>query len=140
MDGIETCISFLLGKAAQRVSRRAKELLAQHNVTPVQYAAVCVLAERDGQTSAEVGQRLVIDSATMTGIIDRLERDGLVTRQADKDDRRATRLYLTAQAKKLYPRLDAAMTALNREVDQLLSRDAARFRDMLRRVGDSARP
>src|SRR6202008_2670024 len=85
MDKIEDCISFLLGKAQQRVMRRAKELLAEYEVTPVQYASLCVLWEQDGQTGADLGGRLVIDSATMTGIVDRLERSGLVERRADTE-------------------------------------------------------
>jgi DNA-binding MarR family transcriptional regulator len=137
MIQIEDCISFLLGKAGQRVIRRARELLAEHGVTPVQYAALCVLWEQDGQTAADLGSRLVIDSATMTGIIDRLERDDLITRRADESDRRASRLYLSRRGKALKAPLDAAMEILNLEVATLLGRDSAGFLRMLRKIGAS---
>jgi MarR family transcriptional regulator, organic hydroperoxide resistance regulator len=138
MDKIEDCISFLLGKAQQRVTRRAKELLAEHDVTPVQYAALCVLWEKDAQTAAELGARLVIDSATMTGVIDRLERSGLIRREADANDRRIYHLDLTDRGHALRAPLDAAMEQLNAEVAELLGKDWPRFHRMLRRVGASS--
>ena len=138
MDRIEDCVSFLLGKASQRVTRRARELLAGHDVTPVQYAALCVLWQRDGQTSAELGARLAIDSATMTGIIDRLERAKLIERRGDKTDRRIHRLHLTTQGQELRAPLDEAMDRLNNEIAGLLGAQSERFYQMLRQVGDIA--
>jgi MarR family transcriptional regulator, organic hydroperoxide resistance regulator len=138
MDRVEDCISFLLGKAQQRVTRRAKELLAEHDVTPVQYAALCVLWENDAQTAAELGARLVIDSATMTGVIDRLERSGLIRREAHASDRRIYHLHLTDRGRALRAPLDAAMEKLNAEVQDLLGKDWPRFDRMLRKVGASS--
>jgi len=137
MDKIEDCISFLLGKAQQRVSRRAKELLAEYDVTPVQYGALCVLWERDGQTGAEVGGRLVIDSATMTGIIDRLERADLIERRPDASDRRVYRLYVTKRGTALRAPLGHAIGRLNREFASFLGQDAPRFHRMLRQIGET---
>jgi DNA-binding MarR family transcriptional regulator len=137
MDRIEDCISFLLGKATQRVSRRAKELLAEHEVTPVQYAVLCVLWERDGQVGSDLSARLVIDSATMTGVIDRLQRGGLIARRPDPDDRRSHRLHLTDRGRSLRAPLDAAMAQLNREVAELLGPDEAMFRGMLRELAQA---
>jgi MarR family transcriptional regulator, organic hydroperoxide resistance regulator len=138
MDKIEDCISFLLGKAQQRVMRRAKELLAECEVTPVQYASLCVLWEQDGQTGAELGTRLVIDSATMTGIVDRLERSGLVERRADTEDRRIYRLFVTSRGRTLRPQLDSAMDKLNHEVAELLGQNTPRFHRMLRKVASGS--
>jgi DNA-binding MarR family transcriptional regulator len=138
MERIEDCISFLLGKAQQRVTRRAKELLAEHDVTPVQFAALCVLWEKNGQTAAEVGARLVIDSATMTGVLDRLERGELIERRADADDRRIYRLYVTKRGAALRAPLNTAMDLLNREVSDLLGADAKRLNRLLRKIGETA--
>jgi DNA-binding MarR family transcriptional regulator len=135
LDRIEDCISFLLGKAQQRITRRAKELLSEHEVTPAQYAALCVLWEQDGQTGADLGLRLVIDSATMTGVIDRLERTKLVERRLDQNDRRIYRLYLTKRGRALRGPLDQAMARLNDEVAEMLGSDSTRFYRMLRTVG-----
>jgi DNA-binding MarR family transcriptional regulator len=136
MDRIENCISFLLGKASQRVTRRARELLAEHDVTPVQYAALSVLWQQDRQTSAELGARLAIDSATMTGIIDRLEKTELVERHPDGADRRIYRIQLTQRGRKLRAPLDSAMEKLNREMSEILGQQSGQFYKMLRTVGE----
>ncbi len=80
MERIEDCVSFLLGKAYQQVNQDAKQRLAPYGVTPVQYALLKVLWERDDQSGAGLGERLQLDSATVTGVLDRLERAGQARR------------------------------------------------------------
>ena len=135
MERIEDCASFLLGKAAQQVSRRARELLAPHGITPGQYALLKVLDGGAGLSGAELGQRLVLDSASITGLVDRLEALGLIERRPDPQDRRINRIHATAAAAALQPALDAAMDRLNREVASILA-DRNGFYDALRRVAD----
>jgi DNA-binding MarR family transcriptional regulator len=137
MNRVEDCISFVIGKAAQQISRRAREKLVAHGVTPMQYAVLKVLWEQDGQSGAEVGARLVIDSATMTGLIDRLEASGLVKRRADAGDRRVQRLLVTEQGKSLQEPLDAAMDQLNQEVVGELGEQAEMLWSALRQIGDN---
>jgi MarR family transcriptional regulator, organic hydroperoxide resistance regulator len=135
MDQIEDCISFIVGKAAQQVARRAREKLEPHGVTPTQYAVLKVLADADGQTGAELGARLGIDSATTTGVADRLAANGLLERRPDPQDRRLQRLFLTAKAQARQPSLDREMDQLNREVESELDADASRLRSRLRQLG-----
>jgi DNA-binding MarR family transcriptional regulator len=113
MERIEECISFLLGKAYQQAQQAAKQRLAPHGVTPTQYALLRVLRERDGQTGAELGERLQLDSATITGMLDRLERAELIERRADRQDRRVNRIFATARAREVQPALDRAMDEVN---------------------------
>ena len=136
MDRVEDCISFLVGKAAQQITRRAREKLAAYDVTPTQYAVLKVLWERDGRSAAELGARLVIDSATITGVVDRLEAAGLLERRPDPEDRRVHRLFLTARGGDLHAPLDRAMDRLNAEVGELLGAEAAGLWSALRRLGE----
>ncbi len=96
LDRIEDCVSFMLGKALQQVTQDAKRRLGAMGVTPVQYAVLKVLWEKDEQSATQLGTRLVLDSATMTGLIDRLERSGLVERRSHGSDRRINCVALTA--------------------------------------------
>ncbi len=139
MDRLEDCISFLTGKAAQQVSRRAREMLQPYGITPVQYAALSLLWERDGLSGAELGQRLVLDSATITGVVDRLEAAGLAARRPDPDgDRRINRIYLTARGRDLAEPLQSAMTAFNRLVAASLGDDASTVWAGLRKLSSEA--
>jgi MarR family transcriptional regulator, organic hydroperoxide resistance regulator len=135
MDRIEDCIAFIVGKAAQQVARRARDKLEPHGVTPTQYAVLKVLADADGQTGAELGGRLGIDSATTTGVADRLAANGLLERRPDPQDRRLQRLFLTPEARSRQPALDREMDQLNREVESELDADASRLWSSLRQLG-----
>jgi DNA-binding MarR family transcriptional regulator len=115
MEHIEDCLSFFLGKAYQRVTQAAKQRLAPYGVTPVQYALLKVLWERDDQSGAELGERLVLDSATMTGLLDRLEQAGLIERKAHATDRRVNRVVLTARGRDLQVPLDQEMDQMNED-------------------------
>lgn len=115
MEHIEDCISFYLGKAYQRVAQSAKERLAPYGVTPAQYALLKVLWEQDNQSGAELGERLVFDSSTMTGLLDRLENAGLIKRQADATDRRMNRIVLTDRGRDLQAPLDREMDQMNQD-------------------------
>src|SRR3989441_13302444 len=115
MEQIEDCLSFYLGKAYQRVTQSAKQRLAPYGVTPVQYALLKVLWDRDDQSGAELGERLLLDSATMTGLLDRLEHAGLIERQSDATDRRVNRVVLTARGRDLQAPLDKEMDQMNQD-------------------------
>ncbi len=136
MDRIESCISFLVGKAAQQITRRAREALAPHGVTPVQYAVLKILWQREGQSGAELGSRLALDSATVTGVLDRLEGAGLLERRSDDDDRRVNRLHLTPNGSALRKPLDAAMDRLNAQVTRELGERASSTWAVLRQLGE----
>jgi DNA-binding MarR family transcriptional regulator len=134
MGKIEDCISFQVAKAAQTVTRLSRERLAAHGITPVQYALLEVLWEQDGLHAAELGTRLVIDSATVTGVVDRLENLGLVERRADSTDRRVNRLFLTREARRRRSSLQAVMDGLNDEVARAFDADAPLLYEFLRRL------
>lgn len=115
MEQIEECLSFYLGKAYQRVTQSAKQRLAPYGVTPTQYALLKVLWEQDEQSGAELGERLVLDSATMTGLLDRLEQAELIERKAHVTDRRVNSVVLTARGRSLQEPLDREMDQMNQE-------------------------
>jgi DNA-binding MarR family transcriptional regulator len=136
MERIEDCFAFLLGKAYQHTNQEARQRLAPHGVTPAQYGLLEVLWERDEQSGAELSERLQLDSATMTGLLDRLERAGLVVRRADSTDRRVNRVALTAQGLALREPLDQAMDTVNAKLIAQLGQERAELlRAMLAEVG-----
>jgi DNA-binding MarR family transcriptional regulator len=141
MNQLEDCISFLLGKAYQQVSQAARQQLAPYGVTPIQYAVLDLLWERDAQSSAELGGRLQLDSATMTGVLDRLGQTGLIERRSDSHDRRVNRVFLTPQAQALEEPLKRVADALNDEFfGRFDKKDADRLREMLIILGNVKMP
>lgn len=135
VDRIEDCLSFAVGKAYQQVQQEAKRRLAPFGVTPAQYAVLKVLWEQDAQSAVALGERLTFDSATMTGLVDRLSRDGLVERRPHPDDRRINLVCLTRAGRARQPELDAVIDAMNEEfAERLGSRELATLKARLRRV------
>ena len=123
---LEDCLSFLVGKAQQQVTRASRDALAPYGVTPVQYAILKVLWERGGLNGAEICTRLVLDSATVTGLIDRMEAGGWLERRADPGgDRRMSRVYLTEKGAQLEKPLDAAMDRVNAQFVEFLGKGRA---------------
>lgn len=132
----DICIHFLLAKAAQRANQISKSRLEPYGVTPVQYALLFQLWEKDGQTSNELGKRLLLDSATITGIIDRLEQNGLIERRTDANDRRTKLIFLTEKGKTLEKPLKRQMDEMNEEVlSGLRDEEIQWFKEILFNIG-----
>jgi DNA-binding MarR family transcriptional regulator len=136
MEYIESCISFLFGKAYQNISALAKERLAPYGITPVQFALLHLLWSQDGQSGTALGTRLRLDSATITGVLDRLTQAELLERRPDPTDRRINLIFLTAKGRALESPLNMVMDALNEELfGQFSDRDADRLRTMVAQLG-----
>lgn len=88
--------------AAQRAMTRAyAPLLEPLGLTYPQYLVLLVLWEGDDVPVRELGERLALDSGTLTPLLKRLEERGTVTRQRDAADERVVRIQLTKQGRAL---------------------------------------
>jgi MarR family transcriptional regulator, lower aerobic nicotinate degradation pathway regulator len=102
---IDKSIGFLLAKAYQRACMLFKEGFDGYDVTPQQFGLLGFLWQQDGITQAELSAKSHIDRTTMGGLIDRLEKEGLVERRNHPEDRRAYLIFLTEKGKSLEPEL-----------------------------------
>ena len=107
----EESIFFRLAKANQQAGRFWKKQLAPLNLTPVQGLVLCFLHREDGLSPAALGKRVQLDSATLTGVITRLEKSGLAMRRKDREDRRSVRVRLTAEGQRLSRRVSDLLAA-----------------------------
>jgi MarR family transcriptional regulator, organic hydroperoxide resistance regulator len=98
---LDYCIFFQLAKANQIGSRFLGQKVAKLNITPVQALVLGFLRDEDRITSSELGKRTELDSATLTGIIDRLEAAGLIERRGNPADRRSIQVHLTERGRLL---------------------------------------
>ncbi len=98
---LDYCIFFQLAKAHQIGSRFLAQKVAELNITPVQAMVLGFLRDEDRITSGELGKRTELDSATLTGIIDRLEAAELIERRGNPADRRSIQVHLTERGRSL---------------------------------------
>ncbi|GAB6095017.1 hypothetical protein JCM14469_12690 [Desulfatiferula olefinivorans] len=91
------CIVFLIAKANQNAQRILKERLKKYGLTTVQGLILGELFEEDGVTASDIGSRLVLDNATVSGVLDRLLEKGWIKKVADTKDKRVQKIYLTSK-------------------------------------------
>ena len=97
-------LCFALYSASLAMTKLYKPMLDDMGLTYPQYLALLVLWERDGVTVSELGERLHLDSGTLTPLLKRLETAELVTRLRDVQDERRVLIRLTAAGRKLKAR------------------------------------
>jgi DNA-binding MarR family transcriptional regulator len=116
-------LGYLLAKASQRWNERLQEGFAEAGYPEVKasYGSVLIpLFEEDGLRMGEIARRARLSKQTMTTMVRLCERDDLVERRPDPDDRRATRVHLTAKARRFQPVAERVLERLEREVEALL--------------------
>jgi DNA-binding MarR family transcriptional regulator len=94
-------LCFALYSTAHAVTRAYKPLLDEYGLTYPQYLVLLVLWEQDGMSVKEIGERLFLDSGTLTPLLKRMEAAGFVRRSRDPADERQLRVGLTAKAQDL---------------------------------------
>ncbi len=88
-------LCFALYSASLAMTKLYKPLLEPLGLTYPQYLAMLALWENDGLTVSELGERLFLDSGTVTPLLKRLETANLVLRQRDAQDERRVLVWLT---------------------------------------------
>lgn len=101
---LDNQLCFALYSTSLAMTKLYKPLLDELGLTYPQYLAMLVLWEKDGLTVSELGERLFLDSGTLTPLLKRLEASGLVSRLRDVDDERRVHITLTAAGRKLKSR------------------------------------
>lgn len=97
-------LCFPLYACARDMVKKYKPYLEQIDLTYTQYITMMVLWEQHSVTAKELGQRLYLDSGTLTPLLKRMEAKGLLTRQRDPVDERSLRVTITEAGEALKER------------------------------------
>lgn len=98
---LDSMLCFAVYAAEHAFTRFYKPRLDALGLTYPQYLVFLVLWEGDGLTVKALGERLFLDSGTVTPLLKRLESRGLVRRQRDEEDERLVRIFLTPEGRAL---------------------------------------
>jgi MarR family 2-MHQ and catechol resistance regulon transcriptional repressor len=94
-------------EAAERLQKAADRFLRDYGITVAQFNLLVALAvDPDGLPQAEIGQRLVVSRANVTGLVGRLRRLGLCRVEPDPGDGRVKRVRLTPRGRDLLDRIE----------------------------------
>jgi MarR family transcriptional regulator, organic hydroperoxide resistance regulator len=94
-------LCFALYSSSLAMTKLYKPMLAPLGLTYPQYLVMLVLWEADGLSVSAIGQRLSLDSGTLTPLLKRVEQQGLIERRRASDDERRVDLFLTPAGRKL---------------------------------------
>lgn len=131
---LENQLCFSIYAASRAITRIYRPLLEELGITYPQYLVMLVLWERESISMKELGNKLYLDSGTLTPLLKRLEAMELVARGRSSEDERVLEVSITERGKKLKERaliipecvfksLNADVTMLSRlkrDVDKLL--------------------
>jgi DNA-binding MarR family transcriptional regulator len=113
---LDDFLCFAIYSTNLAVQRLQKPVLDELGLTYLQYIVLVVLYEQDNQTVGGLGDKLFLDSSTLTPLLKRLEIMGHVTRQRDPQDERQVRVRLTPQGRSVRER---ALAFRNRRVEAM---------------------
>jgi MarR family transcriptional regulator, organic hydroperoxide resistance regulator len=98
---LDNQLCFALYSTSLAMTKLYKPLLDELGLTYPQYLVMLVLWEKDGPMVSELGERLYLDSGTLTPLLKRLEAAGFIARVRDMQDERRVHITLTAAGRKL---------------------------------------
>lgn len=131
-------LCFALYAASRAVIQAYAPLLAPMGVTYPQYLVLLVLWEEDAVPVKRLGERLQLDSGTLTPLLKRMEAQGLVTRRRAAEDERVVIITLTPEGRALRKQAAKIPTQLACHFETSW-KEVARMRDELKRLTESIR-
>ena len=129
----------MIGHMVRRLQQRSNMVFAQRmteegfDLTSVQFAALDAIHHHPGIDQARVAEAIAFDRATIGGVIERLEKKGLVDRTVSPQDRRAKVLHLTPEGQAVYVQVVPVVEGLQPEiVDKLTDKQRKQLKKLLR--------
>ncbi|WGF87437.1 MarR family winged helix-turn-helix transcriptional regulator [Marinivivus vitaminiproducens] len=139
LSSLDRFLCFAVYSTGLALTRAYKPYLDELGLTYPQYLVMMVLAQEDGQTVGALGDKLFLESNTLTPLIKRLEAMGYVTRTRDRTDERVVHVGLTGKGRAraeeaacLPEKILLAMGMSPSEFDRTLG-SLTRMRDRLRK-------
>jgi DNA-binding MarR family transcriptional regulator len=109
---LDAQLCFLLYSATRAVTQAYGPLLGPLGLTYPQYLVMLVLWEQDGVSVGKLGERLYLDSGTLTPLLKRMEAQGLVERRRSREDERVVEIHLSPAGRQLRERAVGVPSAL----------------------------
>ena len=116
---------YLLFKAQTKLQNYLRSELSSAGVkvTAVQAGILFLLKQKDGRTMTELSQVISTDNSAMTGLVDRLEKSGLIVRKAAPNDRRAYLIHVTPEGLEEVEKAKVIIKRVNGEIKEGFSEE-----------------
>ena len=116
-------ICFQMGIAARTLQKYYNARFSTYGLTLAQSFILLALYEKDGLGVKGLAEHLFLDSSAITGLIDRMEKEDLLERRIDPEDRRAFHIHLTPKGRNLAEQILPISKELNESMKLALDKD-----------------
>lgn len=120
MLDLNSYLGFSFRVVMKKIDRTLSQQLDPYGVSIPQSFILYSLLEEDGATLKEIGNKTLIDSSSMTVLVDKLEKDELVVRKLDSQDRRAIRVFITDKGRDIAEKVSKIGISFNSRLYDLL--------------------
>jgi DNA-binding MarR family transcriptional regulator len=120
----ELRLGFLIHDVSRLRRSAFDRCLKPLNVTRSQWWVLAYLSREDGMTQSQLAEELDLGKVAVGGLIDRLEKAGLLRRDADASDRRVNRVFLEPKSKQLIAKMRKVSHKLNQQILEGLAEDS----------------
>ena len=127
-------VGFALYACSKGLIRKYNPVLERLGLTYTSYLAMLALWEQDGISVSELGKKLYLDSGTLTPLLKKMEKQGLLQRPRDPEDERIVLIALTPKGRDLQAKTERTVSALNNTLRLL--RESSLFSDLKRLLGE----
>lgn len=112
---VEDSLFVIILKTADRLAQQAEQVIKPTGLTATQYNVLRILrgAEPQGLPCRVIGDRMISRDPDMTRLLDRLEKQGYITRERQTDDRRVIKTRITSEGLKQLKKLDQPVHELH---------------------------
>lgn len=111
----------------QKLSRYYNQQLAKYDLTVPKALLLLEISPESGENPKSLASVLDLDSSSVTGLLDRLEKKGLIERRRDPEDRRGILIYLTPSGVSARETIKSLVEALDRKLQEALTADEIRI-------------
>ena len=130
---LKECINFLLTNAQHNVFQYLSKRLTEYDVTPVQHGVLNCLMGKSYDTPKHLAESMSLETSTISGVLDRMQKKGLIDRVINKEDRREVQVRLTDKGRELEEKITVVIDEVNEEVLKNFSaEEVASLKDFLR--------
>lgn len=131
----DQCINFLLTTAQHSVFQYFSGCLEEYDITPAQYGVLSCLWDVEFSTPKQIAEELCLEMSTISGVLDRMQKKGLIERAANEKDRRGIRVLVTEKGKELKNPVTQIVEDVNKRVLGMFNiDDAEKFKQTLKAV------
>ena len=131
------CINYLLTTAQHSVFQYLNGKLSEYDVTPSQYGVLSCLWQREFATPKQISEILCLETSTISGVLDRMQKKGLIDRVINRDDRREVRVVPTEKGKALQEPISKIIDEVNEEVLKCFTdEEVALLKNQLRTIAE----